>query len=785
MYGTANNRFMMQKKHVFSFFILCLLSATAMAQYPPLVIEPLRTNPVLAEKYGMQTKTLFPAGSAYYFFDDTLGLPFIDDFSKDRFKDFRLSQYTGIYQQTLYYFSMVNYTEQYPDSIWYLVNKPDSFMVTSPDTFQVVPSLAPKFKIYIYDTLSNPFAISDSVEAWPYIPKMTDVVNNVPVYDQSFLPDGKLYNREKEYTMVPVSPNDKSLWTDRHVYVSNSMAIKPPTIGAAVFDGIDMDGMPYNYTPFAHGIADHLTSKPINLAGYLPGDSIYLSFYVQPEGLGFTPALKDSLVLEFKAPGNSQWQSMWRQGGSTVQPFKHIRIPVKDPQWLVKGFQFRFKNYADLNANMDHWLLDYVRLDAGRNINDTLINDFAFVTRAPSLLINYEQMPAHQFKQSEVDQKWDMQTSNLWSSCKWGTYENTMFNEAGTALTSYPQSDDPSAIDTSCINTYYPGEVWNNNPRHYLPTFGYVFDVQDPNCCPYQDSICFTIRHAITSLSGGPGTNPAVVPDANTGNDTIYRQQTFYNFYAYDDGEAEASMYLGSAGQMAFEFELNYPDTLRAVQFYFNPQNPDASGVSFELRVWQTLNNASEDTVYSEPGLHPIYSNWPNKFTTYVLNRPVPLPAGKFYVGWRQSTPIMINIGWDRNSDRSAKMNWKSTGQWANLGGISGYNGTMMIRPVLGQAVTPDDFLGLPDAKQEAPLTVSVFPNPSTGLFYYDLSDGEMPSDLEIQVLDMSGKAVYGQKATYERMLDLNHLSNGIYFTRFVSRSRSLVSVQKLVISKY
>lgn len=773
----------MRKKLLFSFLILALLGGSAMAQHP-IVIEPMVTNPQLAEQHARQAKTLFPAGSGYYYFDDTLSLPFIDDFSKDRFKDFRLSQYTGIYQQTLYYFSTVNYSEQYPDSVWYLLNKPDSFIVTSADTFQVVPSTAPQFKIYIYDTLSNPFVIIDSVSAWPFIPKMIDVVNNVPVFDENFIPDGMLYNREKEYTMIPASPNDKSLWVDRHVYVSNSMAVKPPTIGTAVFDGINMAGMPYNYTPFAHGVADYLTSKPIDLAGYLPGDSLYLSFYVQPQGIGYSPATKDSLVLEFKAPDNVQWKSMWRQAGSSVQGFKHIRIPVKDAQWLVKGFQFRFKNYADLNANMDHWLLDYVRLDEGRNYNDTLINDFAFVSRAPSILINYEQMPAHQFTQDEVDQKWDMQTSNLWSTCKWGTYENTMFDESGTALTSYPASDDPSAIDTSCINTYYPGEVLNNNPRHYLPTFGYVFDVQDPNCCPYEDSVHFDVRHVVTSLSGGPGTNPTVVPDANTGNDTIYRRQTFYNFYAYDDGEAEASMYLGTAGNMAYEFELNFPDTLRAVQFYFNPQNPNSSGNTFELRIWQTLNNTTEDTVYSQAGLHPIYANWPNKFTTYILTRPVVLPAGKFYVGWRQTTPFKINIGWDRNIDRSAELYYKTTGQWVNTADLVGYNGALMLRPVLGHAVTAEDFMGIPKPEETAAVTVNVFPNPSTGLFYYDLSNDETPSDLEIQVLDLSGKVVYGQKASYERTLDLNHLSNGIYFTRFVSRSQSLVSIHKVIISK-
>lgn len=774
---------MMSKKHIFSLCLLALLSGKALAQNP-VVIEPMITNPRLAEEHALQTKSLFPAGLGYYFFDDTLSLPFIDDFSKDRFKDFRLSQYTGIYQQTLYYFKATNYFEQYPDTVMYLSTKPDSFNVISPDTFEVLQSTAPQFKIYIYDTLYNPFTIIDSVMGWPFIPKMIDVVNGVPIYDESFLPDGILYNRAKEYTMVPASPNDKSLWIDRNVYVSNSMAVKPPTIGTAVFDGIAYNGMPYSNASFAHGVADFLTSKPIDLSGYLPGDSIYLSFYVQPQGIGFSPALKDSLVLEFKAPGTPNWTSMWRLGGSNMKPFKHIRIPVKNAQWLVKGFQFRFKNYADRNANMDHWLLDYVRLDESRSYNDTLINDFAFVTRAPSILINYEQMPARQFNQDEVDQKWDMQTSNLWNACKWGTYGHTTFDENDNPITSYPAEDTPGPYDTTCVNTYFPGEVYNNNPRHSLPTFSYVFDVQDPNCCPYIDSTAFTVRHVLTSLSGGPGTNPAIVADANTGNDTIYRHQTFYNFYAYDDGEAEASIYLGQPGQMAYEFELNYADTLRAVQFYFNPQVPNVSNNTFELRVWSTLNNSSEDTLYSQSGLHPVYANHPNKFTTYILTRPVALPAGKFYVGWYQYTQFKMNIGYDRNIDRSDKLHTKIQGQWTDLGGIAGYNGSLMLRPVLGKEVTAEEFMGLPAPEKAVAPTVNVFPNPSNGLFYYDIIGGDVPADLEIQVLDLSGKLVHGQKASYERSIDLNHLSNGIYFTRFVSRSQSFITVQKVILSK-
>jgi len=751
----------------------------------PVVIAPLSSNPKLVQENVNMEKALFPAGSQYYFYDDTLSLPFIDDFSKDKFKDFRLSQYTGVYQDTLHYFKTKGYGIEYPDSIWYVSVKPDSFVITSPDTFEVQEPQGQQFKIYVYDTLSNPYAIADSFFVWQYIPKMVDVVNGVPIYAEDFLPDGMFYNFEKIYTIVPASPaTDKSLWIDRHVYVSTGMGVRPPTVGVAVFDGIRMNGMPYNHTPGSRGVADYLTSKPLDLLGYLPGDSLYLSFFIQPQGIGFLPEPKDTFVLEFKSPDNPNWKWIWSKKGTPIDSFKQIMIAIKDPQWLVKGFQFRFKNYANLNANMDHWLLDYVRLDANRSRIDTTINDVAFVTRAPSILRNYEQMPARQFKQEDVNQKWEIKSVNLWNQCKWATYGHTTLDESGTPLTSYPYDDNPASYDTTCINTYFPGRKYNTNPRHNLPTFNYVFDVQDPNCCPYEDSARFTIRHVFQNLTAGPGSG-TLTYDTNTGNDTIYRHQTFYNFYAYDDGEAESAMYLGAVGEVASEFELNFPDTLRAIQFYFSPQDPNASGNTFQLRVWKTLQDVGEDTLYSQISVHPAYNDIaPNSFTTYILNRPVVLPAGKFYIGWKQTSNFRMNVGFDKNVDRSDKTFYNTTSEWKSFGDLSStsYDGSMMMRPVLGKEVTPGEFVDIDEVEITA-ATVNVFPNPSSGIFHYELST-ELPNDLEIQVLDLSGKTVYAKRGGMDRTLDLNHLTDGIYFTRFTSKSIALYSTHKLILSK-
>lgn len=768
--------------------VLLLFAWGKLQAQSPIGIEPLRSNPGIVAQQENSPKVLHTAGSKFYFYDDTLSLPFVDDFSKNLFKDFRLEQYTGIYADTLHYFRMDTgtYFEAFPDSIWYVFTQPDSFVITSQDTFQVVPSQAPQLTIYIYDTLNNPYHIIETIQAWKFIPKMIDVVAGQPVYSTDFVPDGTLYNKEKIYTIVPASPNDKSLWVDKHVYINDGIAVKPPSIGVAVFDGIAMNGLPYNYSAGARGIADYLTSKPIDLSSYLPGDSVYLSFYIQPQGLGFYPESRDTFVLEFKSPSSDSWHWVWSKKGSPLTGFEHVRIPLLNAAWFQKGFQFRFKNYANLDANADHWLLDYVRLDANRNVNDTLFNDVTFITRAPSILLNYEQMPARQLIQEEVNQKWTMQTANLWNQCKNITYGHTTFDANGVVITSYPAEDSPGSYDTSCVNTYYPGELYNNNFRHYLPSFTYEFDVQDPNCCPYQDNMLFTVRHVIQNLTNGTFPTPGVLTyDQNTGNDTVYRYQRFENFYAYDDGEAEASMYLGTVGQIAYEFELNFPDTLRAIQIYFSPQNPNVSNNSFELRVWQTLNNTSEDTVYAEASLYPIYNEgMPNRFTTYILNREVVLPAGKFYIGWRQNTQFKMNVGYDKNIDRKDKMFYKTTGEWLSFADLSStqYDGSMMMRPVLGSIVTPDDFVGI--AEEEIVETeVNVYPNPSTGVYYYSLNTA-VPQDLEIQVVDLSGKIVATQRGNASNSIDISQLNNGIYFTRFVSKSQSLLSVHKLILSK-
>ena len=81
----------------------------------------------------------------------------------------------------------------------------------------------------------------------------------------------------------------------------------PVNLGAATFDAIDQSGHVYSTASWIPFKADELLTQDIRLDSIFqpsarelsPEDSVYLSFYYQPQGRGNQPEPFDSLVLEF------------------------------------------------------------------------------------------------------------------------------------------------------------------------------------------------------------------------------------------------------------------------------------------------------------------------------------------------------------------------------------------------------------------------------------------------------------------------------------------------------
>ncbi len=109
-----------------------------------------------------------------------------------------------------------------------------------------------------------------------------------------------------DFSTSNIFPN-QSLWNGYSVFINKDFAYMPTNTGAATFDAIDSTGSVYKNASWIPFEADVLRSNYIRLDSVFspsprqltPQDSIYLSFFYQPQGVGDAPQDFDSLVLEF------------------------------------------------------------------------------------------------------------------------------------------------------------------------------------------------------------------------------------------------------------------------------------------------------------------------------------------------------------------------------------------------------------------------------------------------------------------------------------------------------
>jgi hypothetical protein len=477
------------------------------------------------------------------------------------------------------------------------------------------------------------------------------------------------------YTLYP----DSNLWMDNTVFINTQFAIFPPSIGVATFDALNDSGVIYPMAMASQFPADTLTSCRIRLDSIFQpaikalkiSDSLYFSFYFQPGGgrgnawerLGDAPESEDSLVLEFYNPLLQQWNHVWSTKGMPLdsiykknnQYFKYVIIPVKDSVSYYKdGFQFRFRNYCSLGSssspsilgNCDQWNIDYVYLGVKRTKNDTNIHDLTFIEKAPSFLKNYQAMPANQFQMSDVKANLSMKLSNLDSISHSSIYRYEVRDQNNVLL--HTEDRGFENIASFWTSGYQDSVVHANPPVTYnFPT-------------ALGNKSWFEIKHIFKE---------GVSQDIRPENDTNRFIQRFEDYYAYDDGTAENGYGLTPAGSLlAYKFTMHQPDTLVAVEMFFNPTFNNANQRYFNLTIWKD-NGAGlpGDTIYRSNLILPVFENSINKYHSYLLDRQIKI-SGSFYVGWTQSTDDNLNIGFDRNTSSEQNIFYNSLGFWENSG---------------------------------------------------------------------------------------------------------------------
>jgi hypothetical protein len=171
-----------------------------------------------------------------------------------------------------------------------------------------------------------------------------------------------------DFSTSPIYP-EQNLWNDRYVFVNKDFPLYPPNIGAATFDVIDETGAVYDHAVSVPFIADYLTSKPIRLDSLFspiarklrPSDSVYLSFYYQPQGRGDSPETADSLVLQLGYPTGD---TVFSGRIDSITVLVDDYLTANDLEFLAIGDTI----YAPQGCNQDLYLINFQFLTWGDSV---------------------------------------------------------------------------------------------------------------------------------------------------------------------------------------------------------------------------------------------------------------------------------------------------------------------------------------------------------------------------------------------------------------------------------
>ncbi|MDA9898041.1 T9SS type A sorting domain-containing protein [Flavobacteriales bacterium] len=533
-----------------------------------------------------------------------------------------------------------------------------------------------------------------------------------------------------------------SHWLDEDVFVNRTYPVNPLNLGVATFDGLDSIGNPRNIaSETVHGPSDYLTSRPIDLSTY---SEVYLSFYIQSTGIGNEPESNDIFKLEC-LDTNLVWQTVWDTTGYSLSGFKKVKLNLDEPEFLFEDFQFRFHNEATLSGNFDHWHIDNVLLTDDYTLSEDN-EDVAFVYETSQMLNFYTSIPWSHFNQNRaayMSSTMDTWLRNNYSTDQSVDYRYDVYKDNNELIFHYP-STGPSRNDV--IPPFLSDNFSYSDDSPAAITVGSsVF----PSPVVEQEVNSYVIEQSIA-------TDDNVLFKTN---DTLRYVQNFVNYYALDDGSAEASYGINvEGGLVAMLFNVSEEDTLKAVQIHFEENYEDSEGLAFSITLWNSQSGTPGDIIYQSQIFYPKYTDSKNGFYEYVLENPIRV-SGSVFVGWEQYYNEIINVGLDRNTTNNNRMFYNLGAGW-NQSNCADCDGTWMIRPVFGKLMTSSV-----DQFPSTPLTV--YPNPANSEVSISFVQ---PFDLS--VYDLNAKLIHSQTSDGNIRLDLTSYEKGIYIIEILSEHR-------------
>ena len=546
---------------------------------------------------------------------------------------------------------------------------------------------------------------------------------------------------------------DTGLWSDAYAFVNNNFSVNPVSNGVATLDALDEVGSVYSNAALDPNTfeADLLSSHPINLA-YQASDSIYLSFLYQPGGLCDLPEEQDSLMVDFYASDSSRWINVWRIPGTGLHDFKHVMIPVTSERFLTSEFRFRFRNRASLprnnetpdkRSNVDYWHVDYVRLDTSRFAADTILRDVACNEPVSSMFKELRAVP-------------------------WSHFESAYNTTLAPYVSAHYRNNDSIARNVSralSIEEPYYGEsqAIGVPTAQDIPAFEETrVDFVFPYDLDFNRGDSALIRFKVSLRTDD--FDPKV-------NDTVVYDQLFRDYYAYDDGTAEAGYGLRGDGteygMVAIRHYSYKPDMLGGIYIYFNQvyDSLNLKEYTFNLMVWNDAGGIPGTAIWDDDVIYkPEYTPGYTGFVKYEFSEPVPV-NGTFYVGWRQYKAYTLNMGLDLNNTNTQPMLF-NMGSWL----VSEAPGMVLFRPFMYDPST-----GIaPGAKQEI-LNLNFYPNPASEQIFLQFPPGSEEENIQLYLYDASGRQLH-REVLRSNTLDVSGYATGLYFIRAIISGESYYS---------
>ncbi len=547
------------------------------------------------------------------------------------------------------------------------------------------------------------------------------------------------------------------LWLNDNVLITQSACVNPPSIGAVVFDAVKSNGEFYTSKYSTSHKADTLTSYPINL-DYPENNTIYFSFFFQPQGIADSPELKDSLILQFYAPETQAWKTEWYAQGSNLQEFQQIILSVNDEKYLKKGFAFRFVNWASLSGditpskvtNCDHWLVDYIRLDKNRTADDLMIPELAMQYPPKFLIDDYEMFPYEHYK--EFPAKFLFNHSY---TVKLKNNENSIRTIDSLYLV-FKEKNNRVENDTLFLGSY------NVPSNQNIKLSGDEVDFAFPNTSNY--ILDYEMEGVLVTNS----------------EDSVFNNRVKFNkpisgYYAYDDGSAEAGYGLNGQGtiqsMVAVKFVSYKEDTISGIRIYFNNTFKDEQPDYFNLMVWDydETTQMPGEVIYEKSAVS-INKSHLNEFFNYEFDSIFSV-ADTFFVGWQNTSDKFINMGIDYNSTTNHKY-FNIYGEWQ----ASEITGDLLLRPIFGNST----LLTIPE-DEISEIQYNIYPNPANDVINIENLSKIESENIFVCIYDIYGRIVYNMTFDENSEISVSGFAEGFYIVRIFEENKPVYTSKVII----